>query len=68
MPSKQQAEYSFNLLFDPEDGGNTFLRNVDKYLLDYTASNPRRYYSSRFKRIKLTIDVYISLTKLYFNP
>jgi hypothetical protein len=32
------------LLLNPEDGGITFLRNVDKHLPDYPASYHRRYY------------------------
>jgi hypothetical protein len=31
-----------NLFFDPEDGGDTFLRNVGCNSTDYTASYPRR--------------------------
>jgi hypothetical protein len=34
------------LFFDPEDGGNTILRNVGCNSTDYTASYPRRWYSS----------------------
>jgi hypothetical protein len=34
------------LLFDPEDGGITFFRNVGKLLSHYTASYPRRQFSS----------------------
>jgi hypothetical protein len=30
-----------DLLFDPEDGGSTFFRNVPELLPDYTVSNPR---------------------------
>jgi hypothetical protein len=30
------------LFFDPEDGGDTFLRNVGYNSTDYTASYPRR--------------------------
>jgi hypothetical protein len=30
------------MLFDPEDGGITFLRNIGKLLLDFTASNPTK--------------------------
>jgi hypothetical protein len=39
------AACMMGLLFDPEDEGRTFLRNVAKLLLDYTASLPRRRYS-----------------------
>jgi hypothetical protein len=31
------ANYLFDLLFDPEDGGSMFLRNVRELLLDYNA-------------------------------
>jgi hypothetical protein len=37
--SKQVAEIIF---FDPEDGGDMFLRNVGCNSTDYTASHPRR--------------------------
>jgi hypothetical protein len=33
-------------VIDSEDGGSTFLRNGCKFLPDYTASRPRRWYSS----------------------
>jgi hypothetical protein len=36
------ADYSLDLLFNPEDGGSMFLRNVSEHLPDYTASHPRR--------------------------
>jgi hypothetical protein len=35
----------FGLLFDPEDGDDTFLRNVAKFLLTYAELQPRRSYS-----------------------
>jgi hypothetical protein len=34
------------LLFDPEDGGSAFLRNVTERLQDYTASHTRRQHCS----------------------
>jgi hypothetical protein len=34
------------LFYDPEDGGDTFLRNVGYHSTHYTASYPRRIYSS----------------------
>jgi hypothetical protein len=34
------------LLFDSEDGGNTFVRNVSGLVPNYTALPPRRSYSS----------------------
>jgi hypothetical protein len=34
------------IFFDPEDGGDMFLRNVGCISTDYTASHPRRWYSS----------------------
>jgi hypothetical protein len=38
--------------FDPEDGGDTFLRNVGYNSADYTASYPRRRYSSNYRKVK----------------
>jgi hypothetical protein len=34
------------IFFDPEDGGDMFLRNVGCISTDYIASHPRRWYSS----------------------
>jgi hypothetical protein len=34
------------LFYNPEDGGDTFLRNVGYHSTHYTASYPRRRYSS----------------------
>jgi hypothetical protein len=36
------AGYLLGLLFDPEDGGDTFLRKVSEFLPDYTALHFRR--------------------------
>jgi hypothetical protein len=36
------ARWFAELFFDPEDGGDTFLRNVRYNFTDYTASYPRR--------------------------
>jgi hypothetical protein len=36
---------SAGLLFDPEDGGSTFLHSVGKLVPDYTGLVSRRYYS-----------------------
>jgi hypothetical protein len=38
------AGYCWNYFFDPEDGGDMFLRNVGCNSTDYTASHPRRWY------------------------
>jgi hypothetical protein len=36
------------LLFDPEDGGSTFLQNIGELLPGYVAAlHPERWYSSR---------------------
>jgi hypothetical protein len=35
-----------DLLLNPEDGGDMFLRNISKLPPDYTALYPRRYKSS----------------------
>jgi hypothetical protein len=32
----------YDAVYDPEDGGDTFLRNVGYNSTDYTASYPRR--------------------------
>jgi hypothetical protein len=40
-----KSELTTELLFSPEDGGGTLLRNVDNYLLLNTLSHPRKYYS-----------------------
>jgi hypothetical protein len=34
------------MLFNPETGSSTFLRNCGEILLDYTASHPRTQYRS----------------------
>jgi hypothetical protein len=36
------ARWFAEIFFDPEDGGDTFLRNVENSSTDYTASYPRR--------------------------
>jgi hypothetical protein len=41
------ARWFAELLFDPEDGGDTFLQNVGYNSTDYMASYPRRRYSSK---------------------
>jgi hypothetical protein len=41
------ARWFAELFFDPEDGGDTFLRNVGYNSTDYKASYPRRLYSSK---------------------
>jgi hypothetical protein len=37
----------------PEDTGDTSLRNIDKFLLDYMASCPKRQYSSFIKLLSI---------------
>jgi hypothetical protein len=45
--TKQSSACSLpGLLFNPEEGGSTFLQNEFKILLDVTASNSKRYYCS----------------------
>jgi hypothetical protein len=41
-PCDLLARWFAELFFDPEDGGDTFLRNVGCNSTDYTASYPRR--------------------------
>jgi hypothetical protein len=43
------------LLFKPEDRTSTFLRNVEKFRIDYTASHPRRYRSWRQMQFQIVI-------------
>jgi hypothetical protein len=38
---KQAASRTYRLLFEPEDRGRTFLRNVGELLPDPTAMHPR---------------------------
>jgi hypothetical protein len=47
------------IFFDPEDGGDMFLRNVCCISTHYTASHPRRWYASSppLQFIKNTSDV-----------
>jgi hypothetical protein len=40
------ARWFSELFFDPEDGGDTVLRNVGCNSTNYTATYPRRRYSS----------------------
>jgi hypothetical protein len=41
QPTKKLAAFA-RLIFDPEDGGNIFLRNIGPHT-DYTAPHPRRW-------------------------
>jgi hypothetical protein len=47
------AGFLLGLFFDPEDGGDMFLRNVDSFSTDYTALHPRRYTLQLVRVIKL---------------
>jgi hypothetical protein len=49
--SRKMPVCLFGLIFDPEDGGNTFLRNVDKFLPNYMASHPTSFLIMVTKRI-----------------
>jgi hypothetical protein len=51
---------SLGLQLHPEDGGRKFHRNVSKVLPDYTASYPRRLYSS--SRTLITSLSYIAIS------
>jgi hypothetical protein len=58
------ARWFAELFLDPEDGGDTFLRNVGYNSTDYTASYVRRWYSSCVWKFKsnCSISRYISET------
>jgi hypothetical protein len=62
--SKQVASrFCWTYFFDPEDGGDMFLRNVGWNSTDYTASYPRSWYSSI---VLLLTDILESL--INFTP
>jgi hypothetical protein len=44
--SKLFTGFLLGLLFDPEDGDDTFLKNASEFVLNYTALQSRRWYSS----------------------
>jgi hypothetical protein len=51
------ACYIVGLLFESEVGGTTFLRNVDRFLPEYTAFHPRRQYPyHRLEKLKSNVD------------
>jgi hypothetical protein len=57
------------LFYDPEDGGDTFLRNVGYHSTHYTASFPRRRYSSMviylyFNSLSLLCNYFVSSVAL----
>lgn len=44
---------TYRLYFNPENGSDIFLRNVDIYLQDYKTSQPRRTTMQAVKRVGL---------------
>jgi hypothetical protein len=46
MPSNKPEGSKLCLFFDPEDGGDIFIRKVGSYSADYTAFGPGREKSS----------------------
>jgi hypothetical protein len=48
------AGFCWTSFFDPEDGGDTLLRNVGRNSTDYTASYPRRWCSTSVLLFNLT--------------
>jgi hypothetical protein len=57
------------LFFDPEDGGDMFLRNVSWLSTDYTALYLRRWYSSKtFKFINLLKSIFVCTTEIICVP
>jgi hypothetical protein len=49
---------------ETEDGGSRFLLNMRKFLLDYTASHPRRQYSSKTGKIGGTFNMQMKFLDL----
>jgi hypothetical protein len=56
--------FCWTYFFDPEDGGDMFLRNVSCNSTDYMASYPRRWYSSVIQIV--TQYIYKNNTSLKF--
>jgi hypothetical protein len=54
------ASFLPGLLFDLEEGGDTFLRNVDGLIPYHEALQPRRSYSSKWKKYLVIIKKKIS--------
>jgi hypothetical protein len=57
------AQALINLRFDPEEGSDMFLRNVDKHLQDHAASQPRRP-KSTYLNLSITYTQSVSYCKL----
>jgi hypothetical protein len=53
------AGFLLGLFFNPEDGGNMFLRNFGWFSTDYTALYPRRWYSLYYLHLQSSVDPYI---------
>jgi hypothetical protein len=49
------AECLLGLLFNPEDGGNTFLQNISELLQSCTVSDPWRLYWSEFSVLHVSL-------------
>jgi hypothetical protein len=45
------VDFLLHLLFDPEEGSDTFFRNIHGLLPDYTASHSRKQYSSQSQHL-----------------
>jgi hypothetical protein len=55
LPPACLLVFCWTYFFDPEDGGDMFLRSVGWNSTDYTASNPTRLYSPRCNSFELGI-------------
>jgi hypothetical protein len=62
------AGFSLNLLFDPEDGGDMFLRNISWLSTDHTGLYPRRWYSSTSIIIPSFVRFYYTLYVFLISP
>jgi hypothetical protein len=59
-----EADLFLKSYFDPEDGGDIFLRKVCWFSTEYTALNPSKQKSSLIKQVPRNIVTYLSIYTL----